>query len=110
MKLEDIYRLQRFMKTIRDVRPSMRMGQILTLLEVAINDGVTQKDLMKRFGFSKTSASRYVAAMGKIGVDGVPGMDMARVEQDEEDNRVKIIYPTENLKQLAERLSNAWNK
>lgn len=92
MQAEDA---MRFVSEIRRLDSEMPLQQIHCLLILATDDeGMSLTDLAKKAGITLATASRYVAALGKINRHREEGLKLVEAFEDPMERRKKIIRLT----------------
>ena len=72
----------------------MQAQTIQTFLIAALNEGLTQRELVTRTGYGPSTISRNIAALGEVHRNGTPGHNLLTARPDDADGRVKRIYLT----------------
>ena len=102
MQLEDAIR---FVSVIRRVDTEMPLQQIHCLLLIAKEeDGLSLSDLAKKAEIGVATASRYVAALGKINRHKEEGFNLIEAFEDPMERRRKIIRLTPKGRAIVRRL------
>lgn len=106
---KSLRKLKATMNYLKDnVHEDIRMLQVLTFLEVTLEEGVTMTDISKRLGTTQASTSRNVAVMSrKITPEGkIVGYNIIVAHQDIYERRRLALYLTDKGKHIAEESSN----
>jgi DNA-binding MarR family transcriptional regulator len=75
----------------REHNPDVTANQMLTLLYVAREPGITQKATLTRLGLKDSGQSRIVAALSKHGDRGRPGWGVVDLQENPVDRREKLV-------------------
>jgi DNA-binding MarR family transcriptional regulator len=90
---------------IRDaIDPEMPVQQLLVLLMVAKEPGITMKDLGQRARISQASMSRNVDELGMINRHRKPGKGVMIAEEDPMNRRQKLLRLTPKGMRAVEKL------
>ena len=85
----------RLIQAIREIDSEMPLQQIHCLLLIAKEqEGMSLSDLAKKAGIGLATASRYVAALGKINRHREEGLKLIESFEDPMERRKKIIRLT----------------
>jgi DNA-binding MarR family transcriptional regulator len=79
---------------LRKIEPEIEAQAMLTLLWVAIQPGITMKELSERIGVSQSTTSRNVAMLGEINRRHEPGHGLLVAREDPTERRRKIVELT----------------
>jgi DNA-binding MarR family transcriptional regulator len=101
----NLTKLLRVTEELRKLDPEMPLQQITLLILVALQPGVTMKELSERMGMSQSTMSRNCAALGKTHRIGVPGKGLITTAEDPYERRRKIVTLTPKGKLVAGSLS-----
>tara|TARA_R110000851_G_scaffold227952_1_gene380714 strand:- start:296 stop:559 length:264 start_codon:yes stop_codon:yes gene_type:complete len=82
----------------------MQAQQALVFITVALNEGMTMKDLGKNLGISQSSCSRNIAALSRIHRLNKLGLDLVVATEDPEERRRKVLRLTHKGKKVIETL------
>lgn len=89
--IEEIGRI----RVITKVGPEMSLQQLHCLLVIATEpDGTSLTDLASKVGITMATASRYVAALGKVDRHHRDGLNLVEAFEDPLERRKKIIRLT----------------
>lgn len=89
--LEEIGRI----RAITKVDPDMSLQQLHCILVIATeSDGTSLTDLASKVGITMATASRYVAALGKVDRHHREGLNLVEAFEDPMERRRKIIRLT----------------
>lgn len=94
---EDRKELNRFMlilEQFRQIDAEMPLQQVITLITVALNPGVTVSEIARIAGNTLSSASRHVEALGPYRPAKKKGRELLIDDYDAVDRRAKIIHLT----------------
>ena len=75
----------------REIDAQLPAQLLHSLLEVALQPGLTMQELSERTGLSQSSCSRNMAALGKWHRLGVPGHNLVETVDDPTDRRRKVM-------------------
>ena len=76
-----------------------------TFIAVALQPGITMKELSERVGISQASCSRNVAALSRVHRLNKAGMDLVVAAEDPMERRRKVVKLTAKGQRLAEALT-----
>lgn len=82
------------MLAVRDVDPEMPAQTLQTLLEVAMEPGITMADLQKRIDLSSAAMSRIISRLSEWKKHQVPGLNFLQAQPNPMDRRYVIVHPT----------------
>ena len=107
----DMKALLRALTELHRQYPKMDLSQIIVLLQVLLEPGVTARDLLSRIDTKKSTLSRNVRYLSTLShVDAASGdkesLMLIAQTPSEEDARYMHLSPTRKLVTLAERLSH----
>ena len=91
------YNLGGFSAALQEVRSlyaDFTLNQVLVLLEIAQNPGITNAELIQRTGLSDASVSRICAILSHYGNRGTKPLHLIKFEDSQQDRRVKLIFLT----------------
>jgi len=92
---------------LRETYPDMTLNQVLVLLLVAANPGISQREIMDRTGLADSSASRIVALLGEHGNRGSGPFHLIELREDLKDRRSKLLHLTKKGQGLITKITNA---
>lgn len=90
----EVYALMQAVDALREDAIDMPVQQILTLLAVALEPGLTMATLGERVGMSQSSCSRNVMALSDWSRHRVPGLGLVEARDDPRERRRKIVNLT----------------
>ena len=90
-KLRDILRL---LESFRALDAEFPLQQAITLLQIALNEGMSQTEIMARIGLSTSGLSRNVASLGDYHRGGQPGYNFIEAKTDPTERRRKPLTIT----------------
>jgi DNA-binding MarR family transcriptional regulator len=107
--LATLNRAVALVEEFRKKNPAMTSTNMLAFLHVARDEdqGISQSELMKRFGVSDATVSRMVRALTKEGDGRSPGRALVELRTDDRDARRKNIVLTPDGKRLRKKLVDA---
>ncbi|HHK0424589.1 TPA: MarR family transcriptional regulator [Pseudomonas aeruginosa] len=97
-------------KRFRDYDQEMQMQTAQVFLAVAMQPGITMRELEEKVGISQASCSRNVAALSKVHRLNKPGMDLVVAQPDPAAAYRKIVFLTPKGQRLAETLAQLITK
>lgn len=97
--------LTRAMSEFRKLYADIPVTTVEVFLAVAVNSGISSKDLRDRVGASQSAVSRHLALLGEYSWRGGEGMDLIEIVEDPEDRRSKLAFLKPKGQTLAIRLS-----
>lgn len=109
---QDLKGLIRVVAEVHRQLPDLDLCQFLILLYVAVEPGITGKDVLSRLGTKKSTMSRNIRLLATSHYqkeeDGKPkpGLGLISQTQHPSDGRYYLLAPTRKLWTLAERLSH----
>lgn len=89
---------------LRDGDEQMQMQTAQVFLAIAIQPGITSKDLVKAVGISQSSVSRNTAALGEWHRLDKPGLNLIETRPDPRERRRKVHYLTPKGHAVAKRV------
>lgn len=92
---------------LQGIHPDMTLNQLLVLLLVATNPGITQRDIMDKAGLADSSASRIVAMLSDHGSRGSGPFYLIEATTGLGDRRHKPLRLTKKGQGLITRLASA---
>ena len=96
--MKALWKLYRAMEEMRKINPMLSAHTVNIFVMVAIQPGVTMKELGIRLGVSQAAMSRNVAQMGDAYADskGIKhqGYGLLKAVEDPEERRRKIVHLT----------------
>ncbi|KXK68010.1 MarR family transcriptional regulator [Pseudomonas monteilii] len=105
MTLNALAVIEEVLKRFRDYDQEMQMQTAQTFIAVAMQPGITMKELSEKVGISQASCSRNVSALSRIHRLNKPGMDLVVAAEDPMERRRKVVRLTAKGQRLAETLS-----
>lgn len=97
-------RLLRVLEQFRSLDSEMQMPQAVTLLTIALNEGISLSDLTERTQQATSSASRNVASLSALHRKGKPGHGLVVNREDPAERRRKQHLLTPKGKAFIEQL------
>lgn len=82
-------RILRILKQFRELDSEMQIPQAVTLLTIALNEGISLTELSERTQQATSSASRNVAALSAVHRAGKPGHGLVLNREDPVERRRK---------------------
>lgn len=70
-----------FLEEFRKLNQDITANQILAFLHIAINPGISQRELMDKTGLADATVSRMMAVLSGRGVRGRPGLGVIEIGQ-----------------------------
>lgn len=89
-----MHSMMKFFDTLRAWDEYMPFQQVQILLTVALFPGITMSDLADRLNIAQSSASRNVAALGKVHRLKKEGLDFVEAIEDPIERRRKLCFLT----------------
>ena len=86
----DLRKIYRVVEAFRTVDREMPVQQMATLLIVALNEGLSLKEISDRLATASSTASRNVAALSKVHRLGKRGHDLVSSREDPVERRRKM--------------------
>lgn len=105
MALTALAVIEEVLKRFRDFDQEMQMQTAQTFIAVAMQPGITMKELSEKVGISQASCSRNVSALSRVHRLNKPGMDLVVVAEDPMERRRKVVKLTPKGQRLAESLT-----
>jgi DNA-binding MarR family transcriptional regulator len=105
---EEVGRLRtalKLLETFRRLDAEMQMPQAVTLLTIALHEGVSLSDLTELTSQSTSSASRNVASLSLVHRKGRAGHGLVINKEDPEERRRKQHFLTTKGRAFVQRLS-----
>ncbi len=97
-------RLSKALSRFNDVHSDMSLLQMMFLLQVAANPGITQRQLWGLLGVSDGVASRVLAILGPFGSRGTEPLKLVSITVDPNDRRSRILGLTPKGQRLIETI------
>lgn len=110
MTLNALAVIEEVIKRFRDFDLEMQMQTAQTFIAVAMQPGITMKELSEKVGISQASCSRNVSALSRTHRLNKPGMDLIVAAEDPMERRRKIVKLTPKGQRLAEALTKLINE
>jgi len=95
---------------LREIHPDMTLNQLIVLLQVAANPGISQKDIMDKTGLADSSASRIVSILSEYGDRATGPFHLIELIPSKNDRRYKELFMTKKGRALIDRLLNLMGK
>jgi DNA-binding MarR family transcriptional regulator len=105
MALTALAVIEEVIKRFRDFDQEMQMQTAQTFIAVAMQPGITMKELSEKVGISQASCSRNVSALSRVHRLNKPGMDLVVAAEDPMERRRKVVKLTPKGQRLAESLT-----
>lgn len=102
--IANLNRLTDVVEALRGVYPDMTLNQVICLLLIATNEGISQTDIMKKTNMSDGTCSRIVSLLGKYGSRGTGPFNLVELVADDGDRRFKSLYMTNTGKGLMDTI------
>lgn len=96
--------LIKVLQLFREYENDIPTGTVLCFLKLMDSPGLTVSQAVSSLGLSKQAASRNLRNLTHRARPGKAGIDVARVQPDEEDYRVQCWYLNERGEDLAARI------
>lgn len=104
LKVEDMKwasRLLSILDEFRKVNPNITANQIITFINIALNEGISQRDLETKTGLHNATVSRICAILSDRGLKtrNRTAMDLIRIVPAEDDYRMgaQVLSPKGKL-------------
>lgn len=97
-------RLSKALTRFHDIHPDMSLLQMMFLMQVAANPGITQRQLWGLLGVSDGVASRVLAILGPYGSRGTEPLKLVSITVDPNDRRSRILGLTARGQRLVEQV------
>lgn len=94
MTARSLSRARLIIEELRKVDAEMPATYATALLLIAIEEGISQSELMKRVGTNKSTIQRIVNRFSAKGGEQAPGYDIAETRVAPHDARVRQIFLT----------------
>lgn len=101
---EAISRTLRVLEQFRELDSEMQMPQAVTLLSIALNEGISLRELTERTSQAMSSASRNVASLSAVTRHDKAGHGLVVNREDPIDRRQKQHHLTAKGRRFIERL------
>lgn len=107
----DLKAIARVVSEVHRQMPDVDLCQLLILLYVAIEPGITGKDILSRLDTKKSTVSRNIRLLAATHYrkdeagNPLPGLGLVSQTPHPEDSRYSLLTPTRKMRKLAERLS-----
>jgi len=87
------------------INPDITGKQILILQYIMENEGTTVNEIMKRFDFTQTVATRATRTLGEFGYGSKDPLFLIEHKINPEDKRSKYLYLSDSGKKIFERFN-----
>lgn len=87
-------RLTHAMEHFRTLAPDLPLQTVHILILIALQPGITTRELMRRVRLSQSSCSRNIARLSHTDRHGEPGLGLVRALNDPVDPRRHVMYLT----------------
>jgi DNA-binding MarR family transcriptional regulator len=114
MSLEDqegqssIRRLLSCIEVLRDADPDMPLVSAALLLSIAVNEGVTQRELIAKLKIPSSTASRSISVLSDVARVGKQGLGLVTWYDDPTDRRIKRLLLTPKGRSIVQKLLEAY--
>lgn len=102
--LAPLNNLLKIVGVLRDIYPDMTLNQLVILLLVGANPGISQKQLMELSGLADSSASRIVAVLSEYGNRGTGPFHLIELRESKADRRYKDLHLTKRGQALQTKI------
>ena len=99
-----LMRVFQILEEFRKIYPDMQMQTASVFVTIALNEGITMKDLGQRTGLAQSSCSRNVALLSEWLKHNKPGYGLVVAQEDPVERRRKIIHLTPKGQRVAASL------
>ena len=93
--------MTRTLSEMRELYPDIPAATIQVFLAIALEPGISGKELLDRVGISQSAVSRHLSILGEHSWRGGEGLGLIEVIEDLEDRRNKIAFLTPKGRTLA---------
>lgn len=100
----DLMRVFQIIEEFRKIYPDMQMQTAAVFVTIALNEGITMKDLGQRCGLAQSTSSRNVALLSDKLRHDKDGYGLVVATEDPVERRRKIIKLTPRGKRVAASL------
>lgn len=101
---KSLMRIFQILEEFRKIYPDMQMQTASIFVTIALNPGITMKELGERAGLAQSSCSRNVALLSEWLRHNKPGYGLVVATEDPVERRRKIIRLTANGERVASTL------
>jgi DNA-binding MarR family transcriptional regulator len=102
--MKALWKFAKCLDEMRKLDPEIQAQTVSCFVVVAMNPGITMKDIGERVGISQASTSRNIAALSKVHRLNRPGHDLVVATEDPVERRRKVVHLTDKGKRVAESL------
>lgn len=99
-------RCSHFLGQFRSLDNDLPLQTAHIVLLIAMQPGITVRELMAKAKLSQSSCSRNIARLSKTNRHGEPGYDIVEAKPDPTDSRRQKLYLTEKGKEFAALVSD----
>jgi len=99
-----IRNVQEFLKTFTDLNQTIPVGAVLMFLTVALNEGLSQGELVDKSGIKKSTASRYLLDLSDKTRTGDQGYGLVKGEIDPDELRRKMYSLSPKGRKIIQKL------
>lgn len=92
------------LQRLRQVDPDMPMAQAYCLILIALNEGLSLKELAGKADVGMASASRYVSQFSEASAPGKKGLGLVSAFEDPMERRKKVIKLTPKGKSVVHKI------
>ena len=97
-------RVFQILEEFRKIYPDMQMQTASIFVTIAINQGITMKDLAQRIGVAQSTCSRNVALLSGMLKHDKPGYGLVVATEDPVERRRKVVNLTSRGERVAASL------
>lgn len=112
MNITKLNALKKAMQGLYEIDPNLNLKQIVALLEVATNQGVSGRDLESILDTNHATANRVLRSLDKVQANGSKGLDVVETYIDPADYRSKLRKLNDKgmaaFRKMDESLSRGW--
>lgn len=88
------------------IHDEMTVRAAITFLRLAADEGITQSELARQYGWPKTSVNRTIKLLQHRGVRGNPGLGLLDLSSDDTDERSKPVRLSPKGSKLVQTLDH----
>lgn len=94
----------------REIHPDMTLNQLVVLMAVAANHGISQKELAETVGLADSSVSRILAVLGEHGSRGTGPFNLVYMVSSDTDRRQRNVYLSKKGQALTSKVISIVSK
>lgn len=94
-------------EAFRSLDPEMQAQQMATLLQVALNEGTSLREIMAKTGSSSSAVTRHIYAFSEWKARNIPGLNFVKAETDPDDRRRSSLFLTSKGRVFLSKLIDA---